>query len=857
MARQVTDYISGQLVNDGPEERVTQRLSKYLIEACGYSKAQIKTRPQWRVPRSPSQRGRGFPVDLIVFKDEAGFDDQRAAYMIFEVKAASHRFTQRDEDELKLYLQNEHAARLGVLFNGFGDEDDDGQAPRVFYKWIKPDGSIEFRELAGFPNAGEPPDLGEEGRLRRQLVKAPNLRAIFRDIRNYIHAFDGRSRRDEEIIREIVRLLLCKIFDEDRGANDLLQFRWVHEDTDEMVGQRIRALYMQVREAFPEIFEEDETDIRLDDKSIRYVVTKLQNYEITDSERHAIGDAFEVFIGDALKGKEGQYFTPRNVTDMLVKYASPTPADRFVDLACGTGGFLVSVMGHVYPQITEQLEEEDRTHLTVARQHAWARKNLRGIDVDSLCIKFSKAYTALLGDGHTGLYHADSLEVGRWAPDLAKNIKPGTFDVVLTNPPFGAGLNKTGELLRDYELARKWKRVDGQWQMTDDFQAKQEVGILFLEFCLRLLKPGGRLGIVLLESYLGNQTDGYIPAWLLKNFTVTAVVDLPDTTFQPHTHAKTCVVFIENTPPPAVHNIIMATADRVGHDSRGNTIYEQDDDFRKRIVDGLPVVDDDLPKVTKQLVALSHGADIPENEFGFTISTEDLEDGVLIPRYYDRAYVDRLGSWATDHDCRLVSPAQLVEEGVIEIFRGHGGMKSQWYVRDGSGVPYIRKSNIGGLEIEYQSRHVVRVPEEIYTRVTSRKRKVQARDLVLVRRGEDRIGDVAIVYQGFEKLLLAGEVDVVRLVQADNDYNLTPESLLYLLSHPLVREQYRHKMFYETIIWNIADRWKDVLLPIPQDAETMGRISKEVGKIVDQRRRGLEQMRSLYESPILPLSVDS
>lgn len=174
-----------------------------------------------------------------------------------------------------------------------------------------------------------------------------------------------------------------------------------------------------------------------------------------------------------------------------------------------------------------------------------------------------------------------------------------------------------------------------------------------------------------------------------------------------------------------------------------NTIYEQDDDFRKRIVDGLPVVDDDLPKVTKQIVALSHGADIPENEFGFTISTSDLEDGVLIPRYYDRSYVDRLVSWATDHDCRLVSPAQLVEGGVIEIFRGHGGMKSQWYVRDGSGVPYIRTSNIGGLEIEYQSRHVVRVPEEIYTRVTSRKRKVQARDLVLVRRGEDRIGDVA------------------------------------------------------------------------------------------------------------------
>lgn len=440
---------------------------------------------------------------------------------------------------------------------------------------------------------------------------------------------------------------------------------------------------------------------------------------------------------------------------------------------------------------------------------------------------------------------------------MQRNIKLNHFRVVLTNPPFGQSLVKTGEVLRNYDLARKWRRNgDGAWEMTDQLQKKQEIGILFLEYCLKLLEPGGRMGIVLLESYLGNQSDGYIPAWLLANYTVLGVVDLPDTTFQPHTHAKTCVVFVEKTPPPAAYNILMAAARKVGHDSRGNTVYEQDETFRTRYVDGRPVVADDLPKIEEQLRDLRAGRDVAESEFGFHLSSTEIENEILIPRYYDRSFVERLSDWAEAHDCALVSPNALIEQGVISVFRGHGGMKSQWYLTEPGGVPYIRTSNIGGLEIEYQSRHVVRVPDEIYARVTSRKEPVQANDILLVRRGEDRIGDVAIVYPGFERLLTSGEIDIIRLHPGDNPYRLTPYVLLYLLSHPLVREQFQHKMFYETIIWNVADRWRDILLPIPRDAEMISRVSQQVEDIVERRRQGLEQMRDLYRSPVLPTSID-
>jgi hypothetical protein len=297
----------------------------------------------------------------------------------------------------------------------------------------------------------------------------------------------------------------------------------------------------------------------------------------------------------------------------------------------------------------------------------------------------------------------------------------------------------------------------------------------------------------------------------------------------------------------------MASARQVGHDARGSTIYREDENFRPLIEDGKRVVADDVPVIQRQLRALRAGHE-EENEFGFRLSSADLENYILIPRYYDRSFEERLGVWARENSCHLVSPRELLADEIISIRRGHGSMKSQWYSTD-SGVPYIRTSNISGLEIEYQSRHVVKIPEEIYERASRRKFTIRANDILFVRRGEDRIGDVAIVYPGFERILVAGEIDVIR-IEHDNSLHLTPYSLLYLLSHPLVREQFNHKMFYETIIWNIGDRWLDVLLPVPMDTRVIRELSDQVQRVVEQRRLGLEQMRDLYRSPVLPTRLE-
>ena len=87
---------------------------------------------------------------------------------------------------------------------------------------------------------------------------------------------------------------------------------------------------------------------------MQYVVGELQNYCITEASRDAIGDAFEVFIGPALRGTEGQFFTPRNVVRMMIDILNPKPYEKIIDPACGSGGFLIVGLEHVWQEVERQ-----------------------------------------------------------------------------------------------------------------------------------------------------------------------------------------------------------------------------------------------------------------------------------------------------------------------------------------------------------------------------------------------------------------------------------------------------------------------------------------------------------------------
>ena len=397
-------------------------------------------------------------------------------------------------------------------------------------------------------------------------------------------------------------LLFCKIYDElNMAPDDLTNFRTSVDEPPKKLLSRIEALFLQVKQQYSDVFKRSESII-LDPESLRYVVGELQNFEITKASRDAIGDAFEVFIGPAVRGEEGQFFTPRNVVQMMVKLLDPEVEELVIDPACGSGGFLIVALEHIWDKLEKQAGERRWSAAQLERQkREIAMRCMRGLDKDSFLTKVTKAYMAIIGDGRGGIFCEYSLgEPDTWSPAAQEAIRLGTFDVVLTNSPFGSKIKVKGaHKLHQYRLARKWRsprRDQDEWIETTEALKEQSPQILFIERCIQLLRPGGRMAIVLPESVFGMPNYSYVVNYLYENFKLRAFVSLPEEVFQPYTHAKTCVVILETVLPRNSDVIEMAIADWCGHDSRGNPTVRRDEAGNEELLDDIPNIAEQMKR---------------------------------------------------------------------------------------------------------------------------------------------------------------------------------------------------------------------------------------------------------------------
>jgi type I restriction enzyme M protein len=238
-----------------------------------------------------------------------------------------------------------------------------------------------------------------------------------------------------------------------------------------------------------------------------------------------------------------------------------------------------------------------------------ASKCFRGIDKDSFLAKVTKAYMAIIGDGRGGVFCENSLlPPVDWHYATGDNIETSSFDVVLTNPPFGTKIPIKGErVLSQYDLGYKWKKdkKTSKVEKTNTLHEDQPPQILFLERCLQFLKPGGRLGIVLPEAVFGMPTYEYVVTFLRGRTKVLGIVSMPEALFKTSgkggTHAKVCVVFIEKTMPNEGedYDIFMAEAKWCGHDSRGNPTIRKDASGKEILLDDVPKVAERFKQIVK------------------------------------------------------------------------------------------------------------------------------------------------------------------------------------------------------------------------------------------------------------------
>ena len=354
---------------------------------------------------------------------------------------------------------------------------------------------------------------------------------------------------------EVSKLLFCKLKDEkDTPNGELYKFQIGTHETAEVVFERIDEIYQKAKQQDAEVFREN---IGLEPKIVYSVVEHLQGIAFVKTDLDTKGVAFETFMTDFFKGKMGQFFTPREIIRFAVEMLNPTKDDLVLDPAVGSGGFLLNSMDNV-----RRYAEEN--------WHGFAQRKLYGIEINDQIARVCKMNMILHDDGHTNVISTDALQDFKEINDIHTGFKKDHFDIVLTNPPFGATIKRTEKkegYLDKYELGKNKKT--------------QKTEILFIERVIDFVKPGtGRIGIVLPDGILTNSSLQPVRDLIMRRCQILAVVSLPQFAFSHYgAGVKASLVFLRRkgeNEELGNYPMFMAIAEHIGYDATGRKDPQND-----------------------------------------------------------------------------------------------------------------------------------------------------------------------------------------------------------------------------------------------------------------------------------------
>lgn len=509
-----------------PEEIVRQVFIHQLLHEYNYPNERIDVE---RVVYFGS-RDSGL-ADIVVLHE-----DLEHLYIIFEVKRPKRT---DGLEQLKSYC-NAEGAPIGIWSNGNEMIRLHREEPNIFVEIPRiPRVSETLRDI--LTERWSLKWLEEHDELKQGKT---TLKKIILDLEELVLGNAG-----VDPFEEIFKLIYAKLYDEWKGINNpnyQLEF-FVGDRSPAQVKTAITNLLEGAKHTWSGVFDPLEK-IELRDEHLKICVSFLEKVKLFNSNLRIIDEAFEYLIPQVSKKKEGQFFTPRPVEDMVVKMLNPKPDEFVVDPACGSAGFLLhSVMWIAGGVITgKELPSPAKN---------FAQNNIMGIDFAKKPVMIAKAINLIVGDGKSHIYKDNSLAPQTWSEETKAGLRSRLlrflndaekdrenqskflyldFDVLMTNPPF-AGTVKEREILRLYLLAEK----------NGKLVSKIGRHILFLNRSLQCIRPGGRMAIVLPQGLLNNTNAEYIRRFVIDEARILAVVGLHGNTFRPHTGTKTSVLFLQ------------------------------------------------------------------------------------------------------------------------------------------------------------------------------------------------------------------------------------------------------------------------------------------------------------------------
>ena len=647
----------------------------------------------------------------------------------------------------------------------------------------------------------------------QELHPVHNLSAIFDECHNYVYANEGLLK--EKIFHEIVKLLFIKLYDEQNATKGNLQFgitsseyRSILTNKPSSFEVRINKLFDTVRNKYPSLFSDD--SLKLKPLTLAYIVGRLQYVNLSQTPADVKGEAFQTFVYRHQRGDRGEFFTPYPIVRLAVEMIAPKPKEKVIDPACGSGGFLIQTISYVC-----------RNNPNINKTH-YIRQQVYGIEFNPDVALSATLRIVFEGGAGTEIICTNAL--------LESKQFDNVFDVVLTNPPFGSrGKIKEQKILKNYLLARKWNKTkNGNWEVTRNILAGQTPEILFIEKCLKLLRPGGRMAIVLPDGLLQNITNSHIRFWIRSQAKVLAVVSIPQEAFIPYgTGIKTSLLFLQKLPSDS-EKVFMAQIQRIGYDIKGKPIYKKTHNGRLvRAKSGLPIIDTDIEEIISEYNRFKNNGIEVDKERIYTVPEKSLNTRLDVEHYRpeDRKLLEIL---QTSGAKPLGELADILKE--TDNFR----------LASNDEIRYIAISDVDSRTMQVVSQQVIK-PHDAPSRATYR---VRTGDIITAVSGASTgtyRHATALITEDEDGAICSNGFAVIR-----NIHGIDPLFLLAYMRTEYFLRQVRRLMTGHAIPAISIEDLSKVLVLLPSK-EIQKQISNKVEKIISMRKEALSVWKKAVE----------
>ncbi|MDE6521367.1 MAG: N-6 DNA methylase [Muribaculaceae bacterium] len=563
-----------------PEEMVRQKYICRLVNDYGFELSQMD---QERLVTN-SQRGTGAArADIVIWRSEE--DKINGKYALIVVECKAENVTIHEDDYYQGY---NYAVWCGADFFVTTNL----KETRVF-KVVKGEIPNKLDEIVDIPSAEKANNQKEIDAILMQTkaFSREDFSKLLRKCHNIIRNNDKLS--PEAAFDEISKLLFIKIrFERDNSgvqifsAEEFKKAKNSYNKYKPSEGEEFyQFLFSQTKKDFKKDYLfDDNAKIEIRENSFEQIVKELQIYNLSTTSDDVKGIAFEKFLGHTFRGELGQFFTPRTIVDFMVNILDPQEGEYICDPCCGSGGFLIRAFEYVRDKIERDIEQQkanlksvllegydskkkkDQEAVDKQIEKAFSRLNeelninndkgrlrtlsfdcIYGTDANPRMARTAKMNMIMHGDGHGGVHHHDGLL-------NVNGIFENRFDVILTNPPFGARVDKdmrisNADRFTDDDLIAGYMQRYGQQYRVALQQVNDNIGkplldlyktsafsalteTLFLERCLNLLKPGGRMGIVLPEGVLNNSDLQRFREYVEGKAKILLIVSIPSEVFK-------------------------------------------------------------------------------------------------------------------------------------------------------------------------------------------------------------------------------------------------------------------------------------------------------------------------------------